>query len=152
MRTISLNNRFLLALGVLCFFGFPMKGSAEPTCPLYFSKAGLCASVSWTTEPVAEQELAFTLRFWDATSGDSKGPYTDPVNPLFIRLDMPSMGHGGPPVKIAHLKTGEFQISHVYFTMGGKWNLQFQFRLGSGSPVLEEAELPLDVPNSLRSN
>lgn len=53
-----------------------------------------------------------------------------------IFLWMPTMGHGSSPIAIKKLGTGLYDLSRVYFTMDGLWQLRIQLK--SGTTVLEE--------------
>jgi hypothetical protein len=119
-------------------------------CPLSFSKSGLCASLTWTSGPSAETMNSFVLKFWKKTGADQNGPYSNPTQTVFVKLWMPSMGHGSSPVTLQHQQdathtdlTGKFEASNVYFVMPGAWDLHVQLK--DGTTVVEEAILAVKI-------
>lgn len=107
----------------------------DPRCPLSFPRAGLCASLVWENLPSDESRGSFILRFWDAKTATEHGPYLTPSDSVFVKLWMPSMGHGSSPVKTETLldagKTpipGVYRASEVFFVMGGEWEIWIQLR------------------------
>ena len=119
----------------------PARADTPAACPLALAQKSLCASITWTTQPSDDDFSAFTLRFWNPAQGTSAGPYLSPAEELHVNLFMPSMGHGSSPVKIAPAKDlhgqvipGTYQVSEVYFTMHGEWEIQLELRK-DGKPV-----------------
>jgi hypothetical protein len=52
----------------------------DASCPLYFPKAGLCASTEWKTAPSADIAGEVEIRFWNMNSGTrAAGPYVIPA-------------------------------------------------------------------------
>ncbi len=110
-------------------------GQNDPRCPLSFPKAGLCASLIWETLPSDEARGSFLLRFWDAKTATEHGPYITPADSAFVKLWMPSMGHGSSPVTVAPVTDsgnlpipGMFRATEVFFVMGGEWEIWIQLR------------------------
>ena len=139
----------LLALGIAVISGIASP-SAQASCPLSFPKTGLCASATWDAQPSAARPNAFTLRFWSASQGTDAGPYLSPSQELFVRLWMPSMGHGSRPVTLTPARDasgaalpGIFRVEKVVFTMRGDWDVQVQLK--NGSQVLEQSVLELEL-------
>jgi hypothetical protein len=59
---------------------------------------------------------------------------TDIQGDFRVVLFMPTMGHGSSPTKIAKLtEPGLFQVSKIYFTMPGIWEIRVTFRPADGS-------------------
>ena len=123
---------------------------APATCPLSFPRAGLCASLSWSSGPNAEAMNSFVLRFWSASSATANGPFSNPAKSVFVKLWMPSMGHGSSPVTVTHKQdathtnlTGQFEATNVYFVMPGAWDIHIQLR--DGTTVSEEAVLAVKL-------
>ncbi len=128
-----------------------LSAEAEVTsCPLVFPKAGLCASVSWTSGPSAEAMNSLVLKFWNQKDATAQGPYSNPSQTVMVKLWMPSMGHGSSPITLHHKQdsthtdlTGQFEASNVYFVMPGAWDLHIQLK--DGSTVIEEAILAVKI-------
>lgn len=119
---------------------------ANTKCRLPFSNAALCASLEWETIPSDERRGSFLLRFWNLKLGNENGPYVTPENPIFVKLWMPSMGHGSSPVRVETLLDsgkvaipGIFRVSEVFFVMGGEWEIWIQLR--DGTVVRDQAKI-----------
>ena len=128
--------------------GFTSAPANANPCPLSFPKAGLCATIQWDSQPTASRPNAFTLKFWDAQNSSEAGPYRAPSSEPFVKLWMPSMGHGSRPVTFLPAKdaagnpiAGVYRVEKVVFTMRGDWDIQVQLR--SNNQVLEQAVLSL---------
>ncbi len=119
-------------------------------CPLEFTKSDLCASIEWVKNPTEEESGAFTLRFWSLSQGTESGPYIAPSNEVFVKLWMPSMGHGSSPVTIkpalntsGEIIAGVYDVSDVFFTMHGNWEIQVQLR--QARKVIEQAKIDVRI-------
>ncbi|MEO5971119.1 MAG: hypothetical protein ABIQ95_14415, partial [Bdellovibrionia bacterium] len=113
-----------------------------------FKANGLCASMDWVKYPKEGETGAFTLRFWKLGEGNISGPYSEPTLPVFVRLWMPSMGHGSSPVSLSPsldsngvIIPGVYEVTQVYFVMRGKWEIQVQ--LQNKSQVVEQANFSI---------
>lgn len=89
-----------------------------------FTAANICAEINWTQGPQTPAESEFILKFWNAQTAKSTGPYMDPVQNLSVVLWMPSMGHGSSPVKIEKIENGIYRVRRVYFIMPGDWEVR----------------------------
>lgn len=107
-----------------------------------FNKSGISFTVDWH-EPPRTGEAKFLLRIWKTNTGTINGPYVDPKENLHIFLWMPSMGHGSAPVKVTRKASGEFEVTNVFFIMGGEWEVKFQ--LLSGGKVSDETVITLNL-------
>jgi hypothetical protein len=110
-------------------------------CMLSFALSGLCASYTWATEISSQVEGTLALRFWRAN--DPTGPYVRPEQEVWLKLWMSSMGHGSSPVTIRELAPGEYEVSRIYFSMPGDWDLRFQLK--QGTTVVEQVVVRYDV-------
>lgn len=122
--------------------GFLAKNPSYAVAENRFSKSNFSFTVDWS-EPPKVGEAKFLLRLWKTDSGTINGPYVDPKQNLHVFLWMPSMGHGSSPVKLKKLASGEYEVSNVYFIMGGKWEVKFQ--LLSSNKVEDETVLTLSL-------
>jgi hypothetical protein len=100
-----------------------------------FSKTDYSFTINWDKAP-AMGENKFILRTWNKNSGTINGPYQDLPADFFSYLWMPAMGHGSVPFKFKKIATGEYEVSNVYFIMGGDWQLHLQLK--NGSQVIDE--------------
>lgn len=53
-------------------------------------------------------------------------------------LWMKSMGHGSSPIIVTKISEGIYQLSDIYFTMTGSW--QLHLTLNQGNKVVEDKE------------
>lgn len=146
MHLVRWKFKILLVLVLSVYSSAPAKADffAASTCgDLQFKQSGLCAFVKWTDPNlVAMTPNSLTLRFWNASTGTQFGPFVDPKLNVFAKVSMPAMPMSNPPMKITRISPGVFILSNIFFTMGGEWDLEIDFRQGSGSPVVETATLP----------
>lgn len=113
-------------------------------CDVTFKTQGLCASMDWVKYPDEGKMGAFTLRFWQVGQGNASGPYFEPTFPIFVRLWMPSMGHGSSPVEVSPSHDsnglaipGVYDVTRVFFVMRGDWEIQVQ--LQNDTRTIEQA-------------
>lgn len=111
---------------------------AQEAEEFHFQSSELSFRIEWT-EPPRMGESKFLLKIWNSKTGSANGPYQDPTSKLHVFLWMPSMGHGSSPVKINRTAAGEYEVTNVYFIMGGQWELKFQ--LLSNGKVSDETVL-----------
>lgn len=104
-------------------------------CQISLAEVNLCASWSWDRQPTENEMGTAALRFWDAALGTEAGPYVNPSKEVFVKLWMPSMGHGSSPVTTAAAKDtgganipGVYEASKIYFVMPGKWEIWVQLK------------------------
>lgn len=114
-------------------------------CPLAFPKTGLCGSIEWTDSPVGDRQGALLLRFWEAGKGDAvDGPFVAPTLRPFIKLWMPTHGHGARAVVLEPTEDGvTFKASDVRFSMPGPWDVRVQLK--DGSTVVEEVTSEIEI-------
>lgn len=119
-------------------------------CPLELKAFDLCASLTWTSFPSNDEKGTFTLRFWNRATGTESGPYITPERDVFVKLWMPSMGHGSSPVTlkpaIDSSRTsipGVFEASDVFFVMPGAWEIWIQLR--EQRTVLDQAKIDVQI-------
>jgi len=74
---------------------------------------------------------------------DMQGTRADAPFNLSSYLWMPDMGHGSSPIKIVKLGTGLYELSNIWFVMGGMWNLHFEFK--NGDQLYEEVVWDLEL-------
>lgn len=64
--------------------------------------------------------------------------FSDDRFTLGAYLWMKSMGHGSSPVVVTKIAEGIYQLSEIYFTMTGSW--QLHVTLNQGNKVVEDSE------------
>lgn len=139
---------FLMMALVLTSISIPAIGSVDynpvvsESQSLTFKKSGHSFIVSWVEGP-KRGISKFILKSWNHETGTMNGPYQNLPKNLFVFLWMPTMGHGSAPVTITQINEGEYQVSNVKFTMGGKWEIKFQLK--DGSQVVDEAVITLNL-------
>ena len=108
----------------------PVQAAAH--CDLSFSRAQLCASLTWDAQPDSENEGSFVMQF-RSLRGDS---VNSPQVPS-VQLWMPSMGHGSSPVTVVALGGGAYRVSRVFFIMPGDWEIRVQLK--DGAQIADQA-------------
>ncbi len=119
------------------------SGDSTQACPLDFPAHGLCASIVWVGNVVADQENEFTLSFWSKARSSSAGPYQTPQLEVGVQLWMPSMGHGSSPVRPVLKEEGVYSAPRVFFLMPGDWDIRVQLK--KGRSVVEQAIYPIKI-------
>jgi hypothetical protein len=126
------------------------RADQSENCPLQFSKHGLCAQLVWDGALSDESPASFTLRFWNPEIATASGPYVSPVEVVFAKLWMPSMGHGSAPVTLVSARgaggeiiPGVYMGSNVNFIMPGAWQVKVQLK--QGATIVEEAILNVQI-------
>ena len=110
--------------------------SGNPTmtaCPFYFQEERLCLSYRWNQFPSEESFGSFTMKFF---AEENPTAYISPKLSPSVKLWMPSMGHGSSPVIIKMVSDGIYEVTDVYFTMLGEWEIRFQLK--NNDEVIEE--------------
>jgi hypothetical protein len=76
----------------------------------------------WQVGPNLENENKILI-----VISDADGNRTD----LPLKLDpyiwMAGMGHGSFPIKVTKVETGLYELSEIFFTMGGYWDFHLDF-------------------------
>lgn len=111
----------------------------EAACPLEFPQAGLCASWTWVILPTEEEEGRAFLQFWNKATGTEAGSGEAPADTVYVKLYMPSMGHGSAPTTVSNgPRVGMYDVSRISFSMPGEWEVKVQLR--REREVIEEAK------------
>jgi hypothetical protein len=110
-------------------------------CSVKLSKVGLCFGMEWIEIATEERKGSFRIRFATET-----GVAVDPSHQVFVKLWMPSMGHGSSPVTVTQEKTsagkvipGSYLATDVFFVMGGAWEIWVQLK--DGAKVLDQGKI-----------
>ena len=74
---------------------------------------------------------------------NSDGSSVSTNNDLRIKLWMPTMGHGSFPVEVRQIAFGVYEVSDIFFTMPGLWDIHFQ--IYENGNYIEEVKWSLDL-------
>ena len=85
------------------------------------------------------EEVKFLIIF---TNKD--GIPTSPKAKFNLKLWMPNMGHGSFPTTVHEAGIGVFEISEIFFTMPGRWDIHFQL-MDLNEKVKEEILWAIDI-------
>lgn len=108
----------------------PQNGAATPAaCPLSFASEGLCAQITWTTGPSADEESAFEVVFWKKEGGAATGPFVEPKAQVGSYIRMTCCGSISFP-KVNKIADGKYAVSKVRF-VPGSWEVYVQLKQGA---------------------
>jgi nitrogen fixation protein FixH len=88
------------------------------------SKCTTCVQILWEQRPTETTFGSFIFSFVDTDTHTSIAP--PKADTVKVVLWMPSMGHGSSPVTVEKVSDGVYRASHVFFSMGGDWDIRFQ--------------------------
>lgn len=74
---------------------------------------------------------------------DEQGDRVDLPLTLDPYIWMPDMGHGSFPIKLTRIGDGIYELSEIFFTMGGYWDFHIEFRFND--LVVEEILWPINL-------
>jgi hypothetical protein len=138
--------QFLMAAGLLIVSTVSSVGCAKSnyqesqnvetyaaSCELRFTTNGLCVDLVWDKMQTDSEYGIITLKFY---AKENPTVFVDPTNTPFVQLFMPSMGHGSSPTHVQKTSVGIYQVTNVFFSMPGNWDLRVQLK--EGSKVIEQ--------------
>lgn len=120
-----------------------------PMTHLTFAKGAIHAHATWESGPEVSNESLLKLEW---KNGADHSP-TEPPGVFEVVLWMPSMGHGSAPTQIQRVldtqgqpQTGVYEISNIYFVMGGDWdvNVSLTYQDGTKETQVIKVSLPTD--------
>lgn len=85
------------------------------------SSLQLTVGKQWIIPPVVSNESRLLLNFFN-----DQAQLIDFDGNLKVYLWMPSMGHGSFPVSIERIGRGVYQITDIFFTMPGDWDIHIE--------------------------
>lgn len=95
---------------------------------LSFANNSLQAEATWQHGPVVMDESILKIE-WKTTSNNN---LIDPES-FEVVLDMPAMNHGSDDTVIKKLSIGVYEVSNIYFVMGGDWDVNVIVTFKDGS-------------------
>ena len=109
---------------------------AAPTMQhLTFSAGQLHAHCHWLVGPSSTGESVLKIEWMDGT----KHVPTEPPGSFDVAIDMPSMPMENPMPRISHIQDtqgrpvlGAYQVSNLFFSMGGEWQVQVTMKYADG--------------------
>lgn len=103
---------------------------------LTFANGALHAHATWLAGPQVGAESILQIEWMN---GADHSPI-EPVGSFSVVLWMPSMGHGSAPTVINRIinpqgqpQLGAFQVSRMYFVMGGDWDVEVTLTFPDGT-------------------
>ncbi|AYF45589.1 YtkA-like protein [Halobacteriovorax sp. BALOs_7] len=139
--SLILFSLFVISCGDSPFTGKlsdPFRGDDSITTALRFETESLTISREWKKGPLLYDSSKITISLTD-----SAGNFTDPIGNFKAYLWMPNMGHGSYPISINKLATGIYELTDVYFTMGGLWD--FHLQLEENGNIYDSVSWPLTL-------
>jgi hypothetical protein len=94
-------------------------------------------NATWTVGPNTEFENRLLLFITNENGARVDIPFD-----LDMYLWMPEMGHGSFPFTQTKIAVGIYEITEVFFTMGGYWDLHIDFI--ENNQIVEEIKWPID--------
>lgn len=138
--------RLLLVIAGLTL---PFFAQAHPSHGghLKFESQNVHAHLTWLQGPKGDtSESKMQVEWHDGSTHQ----IIEPSFEFSVELNMPAMGHGSSPVKIDHAMDssgqpvlGTFNVSEMYFTMPGAWDVEVKIKDGKG--VEETKAWSIDV-------
>lgn len=124
---------FVLFLALMCA---PLVACANPDyvqkektteaqCDVYFEKLEACAKINWKNPEISSAEAPFTFQIVHSDN-PAKLELLKSAK-LEVVLWMPAMGHGSSPTEVKQVDDLTYDVSRVYFIMGGEWEIRFKF-------------------------
>lgn len=75
---------------------------------------------------------------------DESGYPISPEYKVFLKIWMPTMGHGSFPIKVTEVGEGIFEAREIFFIMPGYWDIHFQL-LDRENQLVEEVKWGLTL-------
>ena len=139
MKSFILSTAFLI--GAVCGFGFSSDAQAAS-----IANQTVEAHLTWIQGPRLDAESILDLQFVDS---ETQQP-TILTDELKVTVFMPMMGHGSSPTTITALKDasgklipGAYQVSKIYFTMGGEWEIHIMLKNADGTSQTQTVKVNL---------
>lgn len=114
---------------------------------LIFSGGAVHAHVSWIQGPRTTEESIMRIEWKD---GSTHAPIEVPGS-FKVSLFMPDMGHGSSPTQLERALdengnplVGVYNVTSVYFTMGGDWEVRVALKPTSGATETQIIKVHLD--------
>jgi hypothetical protein len=113
---------------------------------LVFANGAVHAHATWVKGPQTPAESQLQIEWRD---GGTHTP-AEPPGTFAVKLWMPDMGHGSSPVQITQTTdssgkaiTGTYLVSMMYFTMGGKWDVNVTLKYADGREETQKIKVEL---------
>ncbi|WP_412462991.1 FixH family protein [Halobacteriovorax sp. RT-2-6] len=88
-----------------------------------FDTEALTILRQWDKGPIVYDSSTLTITFKDSANN-----LKDPAGEFSAYIWMPDMGHGSYPITVTRIATGVYQLTDIYFTMGGLWDFHLQLK------------------------
>ena len=107
---------------------------------LVLSKSNFELTPFWRDSPEVSQGSRMLV-----VSTNGLGQPRDLPHKFGALLWMPGMGHESSPITIKHIGEGLYELSNIYFIMGGHWELHFQLLDAENQQLIEEVKWDLNI-------
>ena len=114
------------------------KGLSTLEGGLHFKDSDYKLDAFWRTGPLLFDESKILVLVTN-----KQGSPINFSNEFRTKLWMPGMGHGSYPITVSNIAIGIYELSEVYFTMPGLWDIHFQHF--DGDKLIEEVKWSLDL-------
>ena len=131
----------------LSFLAQAHEGHEPGLIHLKFAQGSIHAHAKWTQGPRTPDESTLHLEW-------KKGTDHSPVEPpgtFSVKLYMPTMKHGSSPTQMQRVLdakgqplVGVYNVSNIYFTMGGDWDVQIALKSPSGTDEVQTFKVHVD--------
>jgi hypothetical protein len=112
------------------------------SCSIRFQKSGNC--LSWKWKDVSDdrnRSIDFKVSRQNLVDGT---PVELDIQEPFVKLFMPSMGHGSSPASIVSRgDVGTYSVSQLNFLMPGEWDIIIESK--AGNVVLDYAVISITI-------
>lgn len=113
---------------------------------LTFADGAIHAHAVWEQGPRSRSESILRIEW---KNGHDHSP-TEPPGEFKVSLWMPDHGHGSAPTRIHRIPgddgeplVGVYRVSNIYFTMGGKWDVNVTLKTANG--VAETKSIKVEI-------
>jgi hypothetical protein len=114
---------------------------------LVFANGAVHAHAIWTKGPHSPDESILRIEWKNGADHSAM----EPPGALKVSPYMPAMGHGSAPTRIdrvldsrGQVLVGVFQVSSIYFTMNGDWDVRVTLKYADGSQETKVIKVHLD--------
>lgn len=115
-----------------------INGRDNVSNELRFETESLAISRNWNNGPLLYDSSKLTISFKDTADN-----FKDPIGNFSAYIWMPDMGHGSYPISISKVSTGVYELTDIYFTMGGLWD--FHLQLEENGNTYDEVSWPITL-------
>lgn len=135
-------------LSAIYLFASSLSYAHEGANHLSFANGALYAHATWVNGPHSSPAESVLRIEWKSGAEHSA---TEPPGRFRVSLWMPDMGHGSAPTQVQRVLdsrgqplVGVYQVSNVYFTMGGRWDVRLAMKYTDGKEETQAFRVQLE--------